>query len=293
MVILGLLTWHQGHLYKDKETLWRDTLSRNPDCWLANVNYGQILYKRRQTDEAIRHYRVAIQVEPDYWEPYFYMGMIMFNLEQFDKTTRYFHGMLQSRSKMNNKDKIVIDYKNKRVLLQRADTAAVVVYDKLGTILMAQGKLDEAIDNFRQSLQIHPFFSTPHMNLGKALLQKGQLQEAINHLREAVQLNQELGEAHNYLALALLKQGKTDEAVHFAGRAAKLTKHKNVTALKTLAAAYAAAGRFPEAIETAEKAIKLAIFSGRKELTKEINKHLELYKAGQPCHELAVKKTGE
>jgi hypothetical protein len=52
--------------------------------------------------------------------------------------------------------------------------------------------------------------------------------------------------------------------------------------MDTLAAAYAAAGRFAEAVETAEKAIKLATSANDKKLTLEIQKRLQLYRAGQP-----------
>src|SRR5207245_2657396 len=36
--LLGALTWHQCHIYKDAETLWRDTLARNPGAWMAHSN---------------------------------------------------------------------------------------------------------------------------------------------------------------------------------------------------------------------------------------------------------------
>ena len=55
--------------------------------------------------------------------------------------------------------------------------------------------------------------------------------------------------------------------------------------LDTLAAAYAAAGKFSEAIETAEKAVRLAEQTGRKDLVGEIQGRLQLYKAGQSYQE--------
>jgi hypothetical protein len=51
-----------------------------------------------------------------------------------------------------------------------------------------------------------------------------------------------------------------------------------------LAAAYAAADRFSNAIETAEKAINLAEAAGKKQIAEKIRDRLQLYKAGRPYH---------
>jgi len=46
LLILGLLTWAQGRIYGAPEMLWRDTLTKNPDCWLAHNNLGLLLEKQ-------------------------------------------------------------------------------------------------------------------------------------------------------------------------------------------------------------------------------------------------------
>jgi len=55
--------------------------------------------------------------------------------------------------------------------------------------------------------------------------------------------------------------------------------------LDTLAAAYAEAGRFAEAIQTAEEAVRLAAEAGNGTLARQIRSHLELYKDGKPYRE--------
>jgi spermidine synthase len=52
--------------------------------------------------------------------------------------------------------------------------------------------------------------------------------------------------------------------------------------LDTLAAAYAAAGRFAEAVAAAERAVPLAESGGQAELARRIQSRLELYRAGRP-----------
>ena len=65
--VLGLLTWRQAGTYTDMETLWRDTLARNPDCWMAHYNLGVCLVTGH-VDEAIENYHKAIQINPNNFE---------------------------------------------------------------------------------------------------------------------------------------------------------------------------------------------------------------------------------
>jgi cytochrome c-type biogenesis protein CcmH/NrfG len=60
------------------------------------------------------------------------------------------------------------------------------------------------------------------------------------------------------------------------------TKHDDIRVLDTLAAAYAATGRFDLAVSTVQKALALASPTAQDEITKQIRKRLELYKQGKP-----------
>ena len=65
---LGMLTWRQAATYADIETLWRTTLAKNPECWMAHTNIGLVLFQKGQIDDAIAHYRSALQMQPDWWD---------------------------------------------------------------------------------------------------------------------------------------------------------------------------------------------------------------------------------
>ncbi|HWB02478.1 MAG TPA: ASPIC/UnbV domain-containing protein [Verrucomicrobiales bacterium] len=67
-------------------------------------------------------------------------------------------------------------------------------------------------------------------------------------------------------------------AVKYAERAAELSKHAEPSILDTLAAAYAQAGRFDDAVATAEKALALARAAGNSALTEGIRKSQRLYR---------------
>jgi hypothetical protein len=93
--------------------------------------------------------------------------------------------------------------------------------------------------------------------------------------------------AMNNLAWYLVLNPKMTEdnpgrAVELAQRACELTYYKDPVDLDTLAAAFAANGRFRQAIETAEKAVNLCQSHEFMSLKKEIENHVILYKAGRP-----------
>ena len=68
VAVLAVLSWRQSRMYADAETLYRTTIDRNPDCWMAHNNLGVVLAGRGQVDEAIAHYRKALEIKPDYAE---------------------------------------------------------------------------------------------------------------------------------------------------------------------------------------------------------------------------------
>ena len=75
-----------------------------------------------------------------------------------------------------------------------------------------------------------------------------------------------------------------DEAVELATRAASGAGAESPDLLDTLAAAYAEAGRFEEARETARRALRVAVATKRQDLAKALRSRLEHYESDQPYH---------
>jgi len=159
----------------------------------------------------------------------------------------------------------------------------------LGTALEQTGKIEEAIAHYEQALRIKPDFADAHNNLGLALSRIGKIQEAIGHYEQALRSKPDYAEAENNLAWLLATLAPADggdpvRAVTLAERAGELTNNREAENLDTLAVAYAAAGRFSDAIATAQKAIGLAHSAGQTQIASEIETRLELYRAGRAYH---------
>ena len=56
----------------------------------------------------------------------------------------------------------------------------------LGTVYYTQGKYDQAIESYRQCLDLLPVFPTAHQGLGDAWLAKGEINQAVAHFEEAL-----------------------------------------------------------------------------------------------------------
>ena len=163
-------------------------------------------------------------------------------------------------------------------------------YLGMGYALLEAGKVDEGITELNKLLRIQPNFAEGYYRIAVALYQQGRIREAMDQYRFALRCDPDSPIFLNNLAWLLataddpsLRNGV--EAVQLAGRACDLTHHHKPYYIGTLAAAYAEAGRYEDAVRTAEQARTLAITSGEKDLAERTGKLLELYRAGRPYHE--------
>jgi protein O-mannosyl-transferase len=136
-----------------------------------------------------------------------------------------------------------------------------------------------------------PANAKAHHNLGKALAEEGQLDEAIAEHRKALEIPPDFANAYNNLALllatcpnALVRDGAS--AVELAERAVQLARSEDPELLDTLAVAYAEAGRFSQAVQTARRALDLAAHQKKPALTESIKDKMLLYESRTPFREM-------
>ncbi|HSY74127.1 MAG TPA: tetratricopeptide repeat protein [Dongiaceae bacterium] len=167
-------------------------------------------------------------------------------------------------------------------------------YYNLGNLLVAQGRWTEAEELYSNILGITPDDFTAHMVLAAILPHLNRPEEAVAHLETALQINPDDTGAMNNLAWALATNEKPEirngaRAVQLAQRACELTHYQKTIYIGTLAAAYAEAVKFDDAIATAQKACDLAAKNGEEDLLQRNQELLQLYRAHKPFHEGAEK----
>jgi len=195
LVVLGILTWRQSTMYTDVETLYRQTLARNPESWLAHNNLGLLLVQKPgEEPDAIAEYREAIRLEPDYPESHFNLGSAFAHSDPPDRLAA------------------IEEY---RVALRLKPDYAEA-YNNLGNALThIPGGMAEAVAEFQAALKIEPDVAEIHTNLGNALARTpGRLEDAVAEYRTALRIDPNNAATHYCLAGALSQMtGRQHDAI--------------------------------------------------------------------------------
>jgi tetratricopeptide (TPR) repeat protein len=126
----------------------------------------------------------------------------------------------------------------------------------LGNALNAQGKPDEAIVFYHEVIRIRPDFADPHYNLGVTLNAQGKPDEAIAQYREAIRLRPDYPDAHNNLGLILSSRGLFDQAIAEYRETLRI-KPEHASAYCNLGLALGAQGLFRESLESLKRGHEL------------------------------------
>src|SRR2546426_2569584 len=128
-----------------------------------------------------------------------------------------------------------------------------IAENNLGGVRADQSKLAEAIEHYRQALDINPEHASAHYNLGNVPAKQGKLAEASEHHRQALRLKPDYADAHNNLGNALARQGKLAEAIDHYRQALKI-KPDFAKAASNLGLALAQQGKLAEVVEHSRRA---------------------------------------
>jgi tetratricopeptide (TPR) repeat protein len=233
LLLLGAKTWHQCAVYTDLDTLWKATISENPDSWMAYNNLGLRLVRAGRFDEGIADYKKALEINPRFAEAYYNLGNAL---------TRTGKPVEEAASA----------YKQALEIEPRMAAA----YSNLGTIFLSAGRGEESIAYFTKALQLEPGNAATHNQLGDALFRAGRLEESIAHYRTAVQLDPNDVTIFRDLGRTLAQAGRTDEAIAVFGRIVELNP-KAAPSHYNLANVLLQAGRNEEAIDQFNQAVEI------------------------------------
>jgi Flp pilus assembly protein TadD len=160
-------------------------------------------------------------------------------------------------------------------------------HTNLASALLRKGNVDEAIAHCNTALKLRPNFAEAYTALGNAFLQERAMGEAVKHYEKSLAVAPESPLVLNNLALifatcsdAQFRNGL--RAIELAKQADELSARNNPSIVRTLAAAYAETGRFKEAIETARRAMTLALAQKDAATANDARLDIDLYELNLP-----------
>ena len=145
LLILGISSWQRAWAYQNQETLWTDTVAKNPTSWTGHAILGLTFSQQGRTDEAIAHFQKALEINPGYVDARNNLGIAL---------------NLKGRS-----DEAIEQYTKALTL----DPNYAQAHYNLGNVLFREGRSDEAIAHFKKALDINPDYPGADNNLGLAL----------------------------------------------------------------------------------------------------------------------------
>lgn len=277
---------------------WSELASANPDDARIHNNLGTALARAGKFAEAIPEYRKALEINPQYHAIHDSLGLALVStgqpseaIVQFEKALEAYpesgevHNNLGRALAMKDRlDDALAEFQK----AAQIDPRSAEARNNIGRVLASKGHLEDAIPYFEKAVEIDPGLADAHQFLGAALYYaRGQVQQALLHWRAALRLQPDYLPALNEVAHVLAACPDASarngaEAVALAERAVRLSGGRAAIYLDTLAAAYAEAGRFDDAIETARRGLEIAGSQNQSELKDGLAARLALYQAREP-----------
>ena len=270
IIVLTWCAWVQTSYWKNSESLWTHCLAVTRNNAVAHLNLGDVLFKRRQLDGAIFHFQEGLKICSESGVGYYgvakaHIALGNALLEKGLLDDAFFH----CRKALE----LVPDYSD--------------AVNTLGKVLFQKGYVDEAIACWEKTLSMHANEAEAYASLGDALWRKGLEGDAVAHYEKSLEVDSRSPKSLNKLGWLLstcsdarFRNGA--RAVQLAEQADQLAGGKDPAFIRTLAAAYAESGRFNDAIEVAQRALKVAVAKGDSALASKIQMDIDLYRINFP-----------
>lgn len=292
-------------------TLSRNDLrpvARDDVFFLVHYNLGNVFTQQRRYDAALTHYSASLGINPEYANAYYQRGQIWYATGNYERAITDFTQVLQqnpddvnallnrgSAYNLNGSYSHAISDFN-QVLLHRPEHVDAIF--NRGTAWLYTGESKQALADFSRVLEMNPNDADAFAYRGLAWSSTGDYDRALADFTAAHTLDAWSADIANTLAWFLAtcpdasyRNGK--QAIQFAQRALALQPALRMVYLDTLAAAYAEAGQFQEAVTTQENAIRLLESIGNFVELPGYQQRLDLYKAKNPYRETLQLSTEE
>jgi tetratricopeptide (TPR) repeat protein len=271
VLALGAAARLQVATWRDSNTLFERMLAVSPEAYPAHAGLAKLHLAAGRLEQAERHYERAFAADPGRGRA----NLVLFQL-----------GMAELASGRGARDEALRRLRRAVEVDPDGSRARLL----LGTALLRAGRREEARQQLEAALTASPPQPAAHLALASLSSVEGREADAAAHYRRALELDPDLGAVRNDLAWLLattrdaaLRSPAEAVALAEAQRARQGAPSANL--LDTLAAAYAADGRFADALRTAQEALTLAQRERNTGLAEQIERRLRAYAAGRPWRE--------
>ena len=304
------LTHRQSRTYFDRESVFRDTLSKNNDAWMPHNNLGALLIVRDPV-EAEHHFREALRIKPDHHPARSNLA------EALSRQGRNAEALAEIQTVIRQLEDKVRKASAEKPGFMASD------YQMLGNLQQRAGQSDEAEASWQMAASLAPNSPEPRMSLAGMYLESGRLDDAAEQFRQLIELNPADWSALRSLALIRQQQQRYGDALKLFERAlgaapafeeqaqivpplvrllatcpdpqvrdlaaatnlatefVERAGGQDPAALDMLASVHAEAGRFDQAMTIAERALKIAEQLEFDDMAAQIRARLDLYRAGR------------
>ncbi len=219
-------TLHQLARWDEAVTAFRQALAINPTAKWSYFNLGQVLAAQEEWSEAIASYQKAIALHLTEPQVFWALGKALEALKRWDEALATYHKTIE----LNVNKYKSYQHLGNLLLRQRQWTEAVAAHEKavqlnpkssasqqnlgralydLGKSLAEQNQCSEAVEHYRQALDLGFDQGPVHYHLGKGLSQLGCYEEAVVELKQALEFNPLFLEWEQELEYALNQLGRT------------------------------------------------------------------------------------
>lgn len=268
---LAGIGFSQTKYWRNSETLWNHTLAVNPKSLLALNNLATVLYDKRDIGGAMADLEAAVEINPRFAQAQNNLGMILSNVGRVDEAVGHLEKCLE------------------------VDPNFAEAHNNFGVALRKQGKLDEAIAHFKKAAALDPKYALAEYNLGKTLLLNGNFGEAADAYLAGMKLQPEFlnskGVQRDVYQIAWTLATSPNASLRNGKKAIEVAEqgyvhsHGSTMLLEALAAGYAEAGDFQDAINKAQQGIQFATARGESEIVGGLQEQLKSYEKNAPFRE--------
>jgi protein O-mannosyl-transferase len=183
VVALMVCSWFQTGYWKDSQSLFIRALTVTEGNYKTHANLGVLLVEKGEYDEAIRHFRKAINIRPDYVDAYNNMGIALRKTGRSEEAKAYYYKALQIRPKYSQ------------------------AHYNLGVAFEGEGRFTDALRHYREAVKRNPKYAAAYNNIGAILAKRGDYAEAVRYFSKALKLQPDNIKArkNNINALRLMK----------------------------------------------------------------------------------------